>query len=540
MMMLAANRSRNARSSCDGTRSRMRGQALILALVTMSVLVLGVIVLFNTGQVLDKKVELVNAADATAYSVAVQQARAFNMIAYMNRASVANQVAVAQMVSWYSWTNYALSATGNFKNAVQGIAIALDVTVVLAEVGVALQNVVTVLNGLKQTVRVARDAMQPAFSVAATALSALNGTYSTVSGLIASAEPVETVTLARKLVQQNTEGKAHIGSVGLALMLADAASAARYGKRFEIPAKAGTRSADADRYANVVMAARDGFSRKRSSDGFSVNLGPVIGEFSILKRGGTDLVDYRDWVGADTLNAKAKMLCAPIVGCKIKLDIPFAWGGGAAVDPLPRDSFRRVSGRAKTWNSPYETDRGRHRRYDGGIDNGNAGKLVRRNPAPGGERRAWLRSKTPRQLGHVGLDDYNDTANNQATVPYLNGKSAAANGVKALDVGPVFTVLVEQPINTVRTSNQIEGLGGVDEFQAPDRAVGDTIAAMASAQVYFSRPRDLFASVVDSRREIGNLFSPYWQARLVETPCATRRKVAVFSGAIAPCIAGRG
>lgn len=63
--------------------------------------------------------------------------------------------------------------------------------------------------------------------------------------------------------------------------------------------------------------------------------------------------------------------------------------------------------------------------------------------------------------------------------------------------------------------------------------------ALASAQVYFSCPRDLFASVVDSRREIGNLFSPYWQARLVETPCSVRQRVAVFSGAIAPCIPGR-
>jgi hypothetical protein len=86
----------------------MKGQALILALVTLVVLVIGVIVLFNTGQAVSKKVQLVNTADAAAYSATVQQARAFNMIAYMNRATVANQVAMEQMVSWYSWTNFAI------------------------------------------------------------------------------------------------------------------------------------------------------------------------------------------------------------------------------------------------------------------------------------------------------------------------------------------------------------------------------------------------------------------------------------------------
>ncbi len=542
MQTIPSNSHRNAVCQRGGVLSRVRGQALILALVTMSVLVLGVIVLFNTGQVLDKKVELVNAADATAYSVAVQQARAYNMIAYMNRASVANEVAMAQMVSWYSWINYALSATDHFKDAVQVVAFALDATVVLAEIGVALQQVVTVLNGVKRVVRVARDSLQPVFALAATGISTLDGVYSNASKIIGAAGSAEVVPLAQKLVKQNTGDKAQIGPKGIFVLGQGSVEALSYAKQYKIPnkipGKPVQRSADADRYANVVMAARDGFSLKRSG-GFDLNAKPLV-DFSIKKRGGTDLVDYRDWVGADTLNFEAKLGWVPVTGWSQKADVAVAWGGGAAVDPLPIESFRRVSGRARTWNSPYEADRGRHSRYDGGIDNGKAGKKVRRDPAPGGARFAWLRSSIPREVSSVGLNDYNDTGNNRATVPYRNGKSAAANGVSVLDVGPVFTVLVEQPINTVRTSNQIEGLGGEGEFQAADRAVGDAITAMASAQVYFSRPRELFASVVDSRREIGNLFSPYWQARLVETPCVTRQQVALFSGAIAPCLPGRG
>lgn len=55
---------------------RQRGQALPLVLIFILVLCIGLLVTFNTGQVVNKKVELTNTADSAAYSVAVQQARA--------------------------------------------------------------------------------------------------------------------------------------------------------------------------------------------------------------------------------------------------------------------------------------------------------------------------------------------------------------------------------------------------------------------------------------------------------------------------------
>src|SRR5690606_2333555 len=86
-------------------RSSLRGQALVMFVVLVGVLVLGLILLFSTGQAVNKKVRLTHAADAAAYSVAVQQARAMNFAAYMNRGRIANEVAVAQAVSLWSWMN---------------------------------------------------------------------------------------------------------------------------------------------------------------------------------------------------------------------------------------------------------------------------------------------------------------------------------------------------------------------------------------------------------------------------------------------------
>ncbi|MBA2076923.1 pilus assembly protein TadG-related protein [Rhodanobacter sp. PCA2] len=525
------------RNACGG-RARVHGaraqggQALVLAIVALLVLCIGVIVVFNTGQATSKKVQLVNAADAAAYSAAVQQARAYNLIAYMNRASVANEVAVAQMVSWYSWTNFTLRGTENFKTAVQDIAIIFDLSIVGAEVGAALQDVVTVLNEVKTVVRTIRDGMQVAFSAGVTAIGALDKAYSLASYAIAKIDSQESLKLVPDIVKRNTEGKATIGARGYALLEEGALQAMSYSTQYRIPASSSGGSAaeryGADRYANVVMEARDGFSRKRS-DG----LGPLH------KRGGTDLVNYRNWAGVDTLNVKVGWL---------GVNTALAWGGAAAVTGTPK-SFRSIASpgfeRGRGWNSQYEIDPGHIDRYAGGIDNGDAGKQVLSSPATDGSDKAWLKDFAPDT--DPGLQPYVDIKDNKATVPYVvDGGSASAAGVKVLDAGPIFTVLVEQPMKTVRTSTHVPGIGGQDAssaFYVPDKAVSDDMTALSSAQVYFDRPRGfgLFDSVTSpSSRELGSLFSPYWQARLVDTPCSTRQQVAIAYGAVAPCIPGKG
>src|SRR5690606_34826437 len=84
---------------------RAQGQVMVLFLVLVGVLCLGMLLMFNTGQTVNKKVRLTHAADAAAYSVAVQEAKVLNFAAYLNRAQVANEVTIAQLVSIWSWMN---------------------------------------------------------------------------------------------------------------------------------------------------------------------------------------------------------------------------------------------------------------------------------------------------------------------------------------------------------------------------------------------------------------------------------------------------
>ena len=89
------------------SKSHQTGQALIYGLFVLTGGLVALFFLFNTGQLTSEKTKLVNTADAVAYSAGVMHARALNFDAYTNRALMANEVMVAQMVSLSSFLQYA-------------------------------------------------------------------------------------------------------------------------------------------------------------------------------------------------------------------------------------------------------------------------------------------------------------------------------------------------------------------------------------------------------------------------------------------------
>ena len=67
---------------------------------------LAMLVMVSSGQLATEKMRLQNTGDAAAYSGALVQSRDYNFSAYTNRAMVANQVAIAQMVGMTSWARH--------------------------------------------------------------------------------------------------------------------------------------------------------------------------------------------------------------------------------------------------------------------------------------------------------------------------------------------------------------------------------------------------------------------------------------------------
>ncbi|WP_321852019.1 Tad domain-containing protein [Burkholderia diffusa] len=93
--------------TCSGgvVPARESGQALVPALLFLVVGGVALNLAFNSLQLTSAKIKLQNTADAGAYAVALMQARDYNFSAYTNRAMVANQAAVAQMVSLKSFVD---------------------------------------------------------------------------------------------------------------------------------------------------------------------------------------------------------------------------------------------------------------------------------------------------------------------------------------------------------------------------------------------------------------------------------------------------
>ena len=82
------------------------GQALLAMLAFIIILAIAMVYLFNTSQLLSERAQAKVLADHAAYNTAVKQAQLLNANAYMNKAKMANQLAVAQSVSVASWAKH--------------------------------------------------------------------------------------------------------------------------------------------------------------------------------------------------------------------------------------------------------------------------------------------------------------------------------------------------------------------------------------------------------------------------------------------------
>lgn len=112
----AASHSKNAR--------KQSGQTIVLILAFAAVLSVGLLMIFNTTQQVVAKRELVNAADAAAYSGATVIAQGLNFTASTNRAILANNALVGQMMSMRStlaMSHYYWKTTATMWRAIESI-----------------------------------------------------------------------------------------------------------------------------------------------------------------------------------------------------------------------------------------------------------------------------------------------------------------------------------------------------------------------------------------------------------------------------------
>jgi len=101
-------------------RTRQRGQAILWFLTTAAACCAVFALVYNVGQVTTRRRKPFNAADASAISGALTEARILNFEAYTNRALIANE---CRSLSWSAWIPGGLQLRDH---AVAGLLLRMD------------------------------------------------------------------------------------------------------------------------------------------------------------------------------------------------------------------------------------------------------------------------------------------------------------------------------------------------------------------------------------------------------------------------------
>lgn len=506
------------------TPANQRGQALVFSLITVSIIILVMVSMYTMGQQSINKSRLQNTADAAAYSAVQAEARDYNFAAYTNRAIIANQVAVAQVVGLTSWSrNYAETYNGPSSWVPQ----------VLTSLGGPLAKILwdTPVKLYKPASKAFRSAMNTAGPVAAKLLDGLIDVLSiaqTIYHYGTALTVAQTVGLSPAKVLDKLAGvdESSLGAVKDLLTFNDAynviklndanadlstpgtaAAIIHLAQWFTFVQKKDPNTADkdgqkGDRMAQVTIDSLDDFSRNRSTKGGGpfknmpemMYLTPFVVDptrfipyqngallMYLWHRGGTELKSINNakktWSALDgTGFFGIAIFWINIVFIPVPIPIPFpfipmGWGAaqaGPASDLNPNNNFGTTTGAA----------------YGGVYGNvntqGAAG--IQRGKGPGAtlDSRGGLRT-------------------------YFDVKKTDQDNL----IAPALILEIEKADSAIPTSNKISG----GRFALDNGASSGYMRSLTKAEIYFSRPKKLWARG-DSKTELGSLYSPYWQARL--------------------------
>lgn len=489
---------------------------MAFALIFLAVCAVALYLAFNASQLTSAKSKLQNTADATAYSVAVLQARDYNFAAYTNRAMVANQVAVAQILSLKSWIDE-VDGTASRDHYVDTLVnIFADVPLPWTT---PKQMARPIISPLKATI----DAIAPA---AVKGLDLLNYSLSTAQELYRIATLANLPLVADRIAQAN-QPDTHADAGYLATLGAPGILAWRnYVKRVTPKQEVGNGSGR-ERFADVVTddASLDSFTPERGrirmpSVAGGANKGCPGARFTLMAvaqphAGATQLrPDLDGWEALDATAADGFVTCIWVYGPVVfPIIIPILESvgrGGAANGP-----GNRYSG-----TSGYN---GTGHIGDTLISSAAVAALLQYNDGPG---------SSLDNSSRAGLQPYADLADPAKASPGNDGFNRA----------PAITIQVSRPIDSTHTTSALNV--GVGRLALEEGAPANEMRALASASAYFIRPRDNGGpgSLLrrgawlrdDGRVEYPSLFSPYWQASLVDTPTLDLNAAAIAQSTGAP------
>lgn len=470
-------------------RRRQLGQVLPLGLTLLVACLAAMLLMYSSARAVDEKLTVNNAADAAAYSAGIVQARALNYQAYVNRAIMANELAIAQSISLVSWLRYFETAVNNAAGI--DAFIASRFLVPSGDLLQALQLMV-VLSGSAYLNYLSGSALSEAVSILETisATGIVNAHAGSVIALRASQQATDAAmsvgALQRDIAREVARATDPSLDVELVpVVLPDIAGLTRtYGRGG---------GDDRGRLADLVMRSRDSFTADRGwqLDGPSIPF--VQRNVALRKRGGTELINFDEWQARDTLAGHSTSFgcgkgiprwCAPV-------EEPLACSGAALGS----------AGSGSHVGYCASGDSGSGEGSFGGSRSGNpfttrvADGLAEDLSASGAF--LWRGLSDTQELADL-------SAARQHRVP--------------------ISFLVSKPQNSSRTAGRSANIAPTGTLALFDAGpIDGRMVALARAEVTFMRAE----ARGDGRTERPSLYSPYWRANLVAPTAADRAYAAL-------------
>lgn len=501
---------------------RQRGQALVFIAVTAVIVLLATLATFNVGQLSYHRVKLQNTADAAVYSAAVSHARELNFSAYMNRGVIANQVQVAQLVSLVGWAR-------NFENTYNGeMTWISELFAPMSSLGAMwttpFNAYKTLSSGLKTALENAAKIAMPALeNVLIPALGGASQIYHYAMG------PSILLQTVPDVIEAN-EPQASLSTLGYAAL---GISVARQETFTTSVSPSGNTDGD-DRMGKVTQASTDYFYKNRSlpvpiwptpilidpTRLFTYGFGPLLmmqfhsGGSSLKSSSGAD--HLQGWTSLDATGIFI-VLCVtiPVFGIPVPIPIP--------LPPLPAGRGAAGAGN-NNWMSanglqPFSNNLEHRNAANNAQDGWAAVQFGAAHVNPMTAIPAWW--KTGEGPGDnmstaSGIRSYMEVAANRSGRTSNQATKSGNTSQHLNNIAPAWIIEIERGSNTLLTSSSggytIGGTSGNGQLNLP--LANTNIKAIARAEAYFSRPKNLFPRAIDSKTEWGSTYSPYWQARL--------------------------
>lgn len=515
-----------AKANLSRLPQRQAGYASVLFLAIFAAIALAVFSLYDSGVVATERVRLQNTADNVAYSTATMVTRDMNVIAITNRAMVANQIAIGQVVALASWTNMIHEFTGNLETIGDWIQW-------IPYVGPIIEKLTEVMHKGTTVLRNAIKSGAGPFILAQDKLITILQTLQRINHEATLASGISLYDEAIKLNDPDVQASPLVNAYNFTNFIQAYRGSTDYFERSQISSKSQTAQRFGE-FGNVVNDSRDQMMANR---GYKV--GPRIpvpvgcdgfftGRIWAEKYGGTDFTLTKknrryqwSWTSLDTfsfwLKYRRGTFCHKTRTTEFS---PLGWGAAHALDQdLNTDVYyyrdrRGVAEKAFPANGDWKGVN-----YQRNEDRQAWANAWRNNSAANGVYRAsWHQNE---KQGDI----YYNLRKTEGLRTFLDLKEDTKT-----DIGPEFTVLLKKDESKMPTRKTLDDRNTKadrsDKYKVEEKGgmPGQQLFALASAVPIFSRPDEVKSrsnkpwmikwSRQDKLREFGNLYNPFWQTRL--------------------------